>query len=92
MQEEEFAMEKVYTIGEAARQVGLPASTVRFIERLKKSGMPIREIKEYIDLYVQGDSTIERRRSACVAPLGMPLDELPEDIRRTKERCGIRRF
>ena len=34
----------------------------RFIERLKKSGMPLKEIKEFIDLYEQGDSTIEQRR------------------------------
>ena len=85
-------MEKVYTIGEAAAVLGMPASTIRyydknglfpdmarsqggirvfteddvewarFIERLKVSGMPIREIKRYIDLYREGDSTIEERR------------------------------
>lgn len=85
-------MEKVYTIGEAAAALGMPASTIRyydknglfpdmarsqggirvfteddlewarFIERLKVSGMPIREIKRYIDLYREGDSTIEERR------------------------------
>ncbi len=34
----------------------------RFIERLKRSGMPIKEIKRYVDLYEEGDSTIEERR------------------------------
>lgn len=33
-----------------------------FLERLKRSGMPIKEIKRFIDLYQQGDSTIEERR------------------------------
>ena len=35
---------------------------LRFVERLKVSGLPIKEIKEYIDLYLAGDSTIEERR------------------------------
>ena len=40
---------------------------VRFIERLKKSGMPIKEIKSYIDLYEQGDGTIGERRELIYA-------------------------
>lgn len=85
-------MDKVYTIGEVAAELGMPASTIRFydknglfpdivrsqggirvfteddlewarfIERLKVSGMPIKEIRQYIDLYRQGDSTIAERR------------------------------
>ena len=85
-------MEKLYTIGDAAAELGMPASTIRFyeknclipnqrrtsdgrrlydedglewlrfIERLKVSGMPIKEIREYIQLYIAGDSTIEERR------------------------------
>ena len=35
---------------------------MRFVERLKVSGMPIKEIREYIQLYLEGDSTIEERR------------------------------
>ena len=35
---------------------------MRFVERLKVSGMPIKEIREYIQLYLAGDSTIEVRR------------------------------
>lgn len=88
----ESTLDKVYTIGEAAAALGMPASTIRyydknglfpdmtrsqggirvfteddlewarFIERLKVSGMPIREIRRYIDLYQKGDSTIEERR------------------------------
>ena len=85
-------MDKVYTIGDAAAELGMPASTIRFyeknglipnqqrssngrrlfdeddlewmrfVERLKVSGMPIKEIREYIELYIAGDSTIEERR------------------------------
>jgi DNA-binding transcriptional MerR regulator len=85
-------MSELYTIGDAAAKLGMPASTIRFyeknglipnqqrssdgrrlfdeddlewmrfVERLKVSGMPIREIREYIRLYMEGDSTIEERR------------------------------
>lgn len=85
-------MGKMYTIGDAADELGMPASTIRFyeknglipnqqrsgggirlfdedglewirfVERLKVSGMPIKEIRDYIELYLQGDSTIEERR------------------------------
>ena len=36
---------------------------LRLIECLKASGLQIKDIKRYIDLYIQGDSTIEERRS-----------------------------
>ena len=39
---------------------------VRFIERLKKSGMPIKEMSD-IDLYEQGDGTIGERRELIYA-------------------------
>ncbi len=101
----------------------------RFIERLKVSGMPIREIRRYIDLYRKGDSTIEERRrivnerreailrqmedlrisldfitykcwyydvakesGTCDTPKNMPIEELPEDIRRIKAECRINRY
>lgn len=87
----------LYTIGDAAKELGIPASAlryydkegllphmnrsgsgirmfteddfewVRFIERLKMSGMPIKEIKHYIDLYEQGDATLEARRELIYA-------------------------
>ena len=85
-------MDRHYTIGEAAEELDMPASTIRFydkngllpsvsrtgggvrlfdeddlewlrfVERLKVSGMPIKEIRAYIELYLAGDSTIEERR------------------------------
>ena len=85
-------MDRLYTIGDASAELGIPASTLRyydkrglfpnmarsqggirmftdddlewarFIERLKASGMPLAEIRHFIDLYREGDSTIEERR------------------------------
>lgn len=87
----------LYTIGEAAKEVGIPASAlryydkegllphikrssggvrvfgeedfewIRFIERLKASGMPIKEIKRYVDLQQHGDATIDERRELVYA-------------------------
>ena len=152
-------MKDTYTIGEAAAELGMPASTIRyyeknglipnqqrtesgrrlfdeddlewmrFVERLKASGMPIREIREYIKLYMEGDATISERRrmvyerrdaidaqlkdlmlardyidykcwfydvasesGTCDTPKNMPLDELPDNIRRIKEKCRINRY
>ena len=36
---------------------------LRLIECLKASGLQIKDIKRYIDLFIQGDSTIEERRT-----------------------------
>ena len=102
-------MEKLYTIGDAAAELGMPASTIRFyeknglipnqqrssdgrrlfdeddlewmrfVERLKVSGMPIKEIREYIRLYIEGDSTIEERRrivNARLEAIDRQLEEL----------------
>lgn len=99
---------------------------MRFVERLKASGMPIREIRTFVELYQQGDSTIEERRriirkrrktidqqiaelelardfieykcwfydvaaeaGTCDVPRDMSPEEMPEKIRRIKERCGV---
>ena len=102
-------MDKLYTIGDAAAELGMPASTIRFyeknglipnqqrssdgrrlfdeddlewmrfVERLKVSGMPIKEIREYIRLYMEGDSTIEERRRIVYerrAAIDAQLEEL----------------
>ena len=106
----EGVMEKIYTIGEAAAELGMPASTIRFydknglfpdvarsqggirvfteddlewarfIERLKVSGMPIKEIRAYIDLYRQGDSTIAERRRIVEERRKAILEQL-EDLK-----------
>lgn len=81
----------VYTVGEMAKMLEVPASTLRyydkegllpFVERspggirmfqekdfewlqvigcLKKAGMPLRDIRVYIELTMQGDDTIGER-------------------------------
>lgn len=33
-----------------------------FIKRLRDTGMPLRDIQRYVELYFQGDDTIEARR------------------------------
>lgn len=80
-----------YSVGEVAKMLELPASTLRYyeaqgllpalsrseggqrrfkerdieacrmIECLKASGLSIKEIKEFMDLVVEGDNTIEQR-------------------------------
>ena len=35
---------------------------IRFLEKLKVSGMPIREMREYVELTEQGDSTLKERQ------------------------------
>ncbi len=81
----------VYTVGEMAKLLGVPSSTLRyydkegllpFVERsaggirmfhekdyewlqiigcLKKAGMSLKDIREYIHLAMEGDRTIEER-------------------------------
>lgn len=36
---------------------------IRLIECMKAAGMPIKEIKTFIDWYMEGDSTLQLRRS-----------------------------
>lgn len=80
-----------YTVGEMAKRLGVPASTLRYydkegllpfvgrssggirvfeekdfewlriIECLKKTGMSLKDIREYIELAMQGDETIAQR-------------------------------
>ena len=82
-----------YTIGEAAKRLGVAPSTLRYydkegllpfverspggvrlfrdadfkwlniIECLKKTGMPIRDIRTYIDLCFEGDHTVAARQA-----------------------------
>lgn len=86
----------LYTIGEMAKLLDVPTSTLRFydkegllpfverssggmrmfknsdyeflqiIECLKKSGMSLKDIREFIYMVMQGDETIEARRQLFV--------------------------
>ena len=81
----------VYTVGEMANIMGVPASTLRYydkegllpfvertsggirmfkeqdyewmkiIECMKRAGMPIKDIRDYIELALEGDATIHER-------------------------------
>ncbi len=81
----------IYTIGEIAKKLNMPASTLRYydkegllpflqrssggirvfsdedlswlgtIECLKKTGMPVKEIKYFLDCCMEGDSKIDER-------------------------------
>lgn len=81
----------MYTVGEMAKILGVPASTLRYydkegllpfvertsggirmfkeqdyewlkiIECMKKAGMSIKNIKDYIELALEGDTTIHQR-------------------------------
>ena len=81
----------VYTVGEAAKRLGISPSTLRYydkegllpfverssggirmfqesdfewlqvIECMKKAGMSIKAIRDYIEMALQGDSTIDAR-------------------------------
>ena len=121
-------MEKLYTIGDAAAELGMPASTIRFyeknglipnqqrssdgrrlfdeddlewmrfVERLKVSGMPIKEqleelklARDFID-YKCWYYDVARESGTCETPKNMPFDELPERIQRIKAKCRINRY
>ena len=81
----------IYTVGEMAQKLGVPASTLRYYDKegllpfvkrssggirmfqesdfewlqiircMKKAGMPIKDIRQYIELAMQGDDTIDTR-------------------------------
>lgn len=101
-----------YTIGDAARKVGITASTLRyydkegllphvnrsegglrmftdddfewinFIECLKRSGLTIKEIKQFVDWYLEGDDTIEQRRAMFHARR-QAIEQEMESLQRT---------
>lgn len=110
----------VYTVGEMAKLLDIPASTLRyydkegllpFVERssggirmfrdsdvewlqiihcMKKAGMSIRDIREYIQLALQGDDTIDarlamfrRQREAILAQ----MEELRQTLETVEYKC-----
>ncbi|QOS66746.1 MerR family transcriptional regulator [Eggerthella guodeyinii] len=102
----------LYTIGDAAKKLGMSATTlryydkegllpyvnrsgggmrmfteddfewVRFIECLKRSGLTIKEIKRFVDWYLEGDGTIGQRRDLFHARK-RALEEEMADLQRT---------
>lgn len=104
----------VYTVGEMAKRLQVPASTLRyydkegllpFVERssggmrmfrdsdlewlqviscMKKAGMPLRDIRRYIQLAMQGDDTIDTRLQMFRRQREVLLQQI-DDMRRTLE-------
>ena len=98
----------VYTVGEMAKLLDIPASTLRyydkegllpFVERssggirmfresdfewlqiigcMKKAGMSIRDIRQYIQLAMQGDDTIDTRLEMFHHQRQVLLDQIRE--------------
>ena len=61
----------MYTVGEMAKMLGVPASTLRYYDKegllpfveLSAGGlrMSLRDIRQYMELVIQGDDTIDAR-------------------------------
>ena len=110
----------VYTVGEMARLLGVPASTLRyydkegllpFVERssggirmfqekdfewlqiiscMKKAGMPIKDIRHYIELAMKGDVTIDARLEMFQHQrdvLNEQLKELQHTLKMVEYKC-----
>ncbi|MGI5824092.1 MAG: MerR family transcriptional regulator [Bacillota bacterium] len=63
---------------------------LRLIDCLKASGMPIKEIKQYIDLAMEGDSTLEQRRNMFYerkAVIEQQMAELQKTLNSVKYKC-----
>ena len=110
----------MYTVGEMARMLHVPASTLRYydkqgllpfverspggirvfkdsdfewlriIECMKKAGMSLKDIRIYIELAMQGDSTIDarlamfrRQREAILAQ----MEELRQTLETVEYKC-----
>lgn len=105
----------LYTVGEAAKRIGVAPSTLRFydkegllpfversgggirmfkeadfewleiIECLKQTGMPIKEIREFIDWCMEGDSTIDKR----LALIGRQRSAVLEQMQRLQKTLHL---
>lgn len=110
----------MYTIGEMAKQLGMPASTLRYydkegllpfidrssggirifkdsdyewlqiIECLKKTGMSLKDIRDFILMAMQGDDTIDMRLSLIIKQreaVKKQIDELNETLATLDFKC-----
>lgn len=110
----------MYTIGEMAKQLGVPASTLRYydkegllpfidrssggirifkdsdyewlqiIECLKKTGMSLKDIRDFILMAMQGDDTIDMRLSLIIKQreaVKKQIDELNETLATLDFKC-----
>ena len=110
----------VYTVGEMAKKLDVPASTLRyydkegllpFVERssggirmfqesdfewlqvigcMKKAGMSIRDIRQYIELALRGDDTIDTRLKMFTHQrdvLRAQMEELQQTLETVEYKC-----
>ena len=98
----------IYTVGEMAKTLGVPASTLRYYDKegllpfvkrssggirmfeekdyewlkviscLKKAGMSLKDIREYIQLAMEGDSTIDQRLDLFLNQRKVLLEQMAE--------------
>lgn len=108
----------MYTVGEMAKLLGVPTSTLRyydkegllpFVERspggmrmfqekdyewlqvincLKKTGMSLKDIREFIDMAMQGDETIEPR----LALIRQQRDAVEAQLNELQETLAVLEF
>lgn len=101
----------LYTVGEMAKMLGVPASTLRyydkegllpFVERssggmrmfkdadyewlktiqcLKKTGMPLKEIRSFVRMSMEGDSTIDQRLEMIENQRALVKEQIAEQQR-----------
>ena len=79
-----------YTISEAAEKTGLPPSTIRYYDKemdlrlmglltcLKNTGMPIKRIRDYVELTSKGDDTLRERYKIIKAQRQFVLDQIEQ--------------
>lgn len=110
----------VYTIGEMAKMLGIPASTLRYYDKegllpfvarssggirqfresdiewlrvigcMKKAGMSIKDIRQYFELSMQGNNTIDTRLAMFRHQrevLQAQMDELQHTLRMVEYKC-----
>lgn len=58
--------------------------TLRIIECLKSTGMPIKDIRQFMDWCQEGDATLERRREMFYERKRLVMEQM-EGLRRTLE-------
>ena len=110
----------LYTVGEMARETGIPASTLRYydkegllpfversagglrmftdadrealtvIECLKRSGLSIREIREFMEMCARGDESLGERKALFEArrdAVAAEMDRLARTLEVLEYKC-----
>ena len=110
----------LYTVGEMARETGIPASTLRYydkegllpfversaggvrmftdadrealtvIECLKRSGLSIREIRDFMEMVARGDASLGERRTLFEArrdAVRSQIDQLKRTLEVLEYKC-----